>query len=109
MSDDQPDDFPSADHLALLSAGETVVQGVDQILTVVAPDRPGLFSRVAGVLALHGLDVLSANGHSDDAGMALEVLGVESSFASSPGTRCSSTCVGPWRAASPSPPGSPTA
>ena len=80
VSDDQPDDFPSADHLALLSAGETVVQGVDQILTVVAPDRPGLLSRVAGVLALHGLDVLSANGHSDDAGMALEVLRVESSF-----------------------------
>jgi len=47
---------------------------------VVAPDRPGLLSRVAGVLALHGLDVMSANGHSDESGMALEVLRVESSF-----------------------------
>ena len=35
-----------------------------------APDRPGLFSRVAGVLALNGLDVLEAAGHSDDDGMA---------------------------------------
>ena len=29
--------------------------------SVVTPDRPGLFSRVAGVLALHGLDVLAAD------------------------------------------------
>ena len=48
-------------------------------LTVVAPDRPGLFSRVAGVLALHGLGVLDAAVTSVD-GMALEVLRVESSF-----------------------------
>jgi [protein-PII] uridylyltransferase len=36
---------------------------------VVAPDRPGLFSRVAGTLALKGLAVLAAEAGSDD-GMA---------------------------------------
>ena len=35
-----------------------------------APDRPGLFSRVAGVLSIHGLDVLGAQAHSDEQGMA---------------------------------------
>ncbi len=30
------------------------------LLSVVAEDRPGLFSKVAGVLALHGLEVLAA-------------------------------------------------
>ena len=39
-------------------------------VTVVAPDRPGLFSRVAGVLPIHGLDVLGAQAHSDEQGMA---------------------------------------
>ena len=39
-------------------------------ITVVAPDRPGLFGRVAGVLSLHGLDVLGAQAHSDEQGMA---------------------------------------
>ncbi|MCC5953136.1 MAG: [protein-PII] uridylyltransferase [Acidimicrobiia bacterium] len=65
-------------HRALLAAGELAVEADGETLTVVAPDRPGLFSRVAGVLALHGLDVLSAEAHSDGSGMALEVLRVES-------------------------------
>jgi [protein-PII] uridylyltransferase len=47
---------------------EFVVSG--ERLTVVAPDRPGLFSKVAGVLALHGLDVVGAQAHSDEQGMA---------------------------------------
>jgi [protein-PII] uridylyltransferase len=33
---------------------------------VVSPDRPGTFSRVAGVLALHNLEVLGAEAHSDE-------------------------------------------
>ena len=32
------------------------------MLTVIASDRPGLFSRVGGVLALNGLDVLGGRG-----------------------------------------------
>ncbi len=39
-------------------------------LTVVAEDRPGLFSRVAGVLALHGLEVLAAATDPSEPGWA---------------------------------------
>jgi [protein-PII] uridylyltransferase len=39
-----------------------------------------MFSRVAGTLALNGVDVLEAAVHSDEAGMALEVFRVESNF-----------------------------
>jgi [protein-PII] uridylyltransferase len=46
-------------------------------LAVAAPDRRGLLASVAGVLALHGLDVRSANVTSDE-GVALEVFAVES-------------------------------
>ena len=42
-------------------------------LVVVAPDRPGLFSDVAGALALHGIGVLEARAHSEN-GQALEVF-----------------------------------
>ena len=40
------------------------------VLTVVTEDRPGVFSRVAGVLALHGLDVVAASAVSNDDGWA---------------------------------------
>jgi [protein-PII] uridylyltransferase len=62
--------FPTAEVLALMGTGRTeIVAAGDRIVTV-APDRPGLFSRVAGVLSLHGLDVLGAQAHSDEQGMA---------------------------------------
>jgi [protein-PII] uridylyltransferase len=73
------DDFPTAAHLALLQAGVPSITGEGDCLTVVTADRPGLFSRVTGVLALHGLGVLDAAVTSVD-GMALEVLRVESTF-----------------------------
>jgi [protein-PII] uridylyltransferase len=73
------DDFPTAEHLELLRAGRQVLHGDGDRITVVAADRHGLFSRVTGVLALHGLGVLDAAVTSLD-GMALEVLRVESSF-----------------------------
>jgi [protein-PII] uridylyltransferase len=73
------EDFPTEEHLVLLRAGQQVLRGEGDLLTVVAPDRPGLFSRVAGVLALHGLGVLDAAVTTLD-GVALEVLRVESSF-----------------------------
>ncbi len=73
------DDFPTAEHLDLLRAGQQLIKGEGERITVVAADRPGLFSRVTGVLALHGLGVLDAAVTSLD-GMALEVLRVESSF-----------------------------
>ncbi len=78
-AEDVRDDFPTAAHLALLAAGRQVLHGEGDRLTVVTQDRPGLFSRVTGVMALHGLGVLDAAVTSVD-GMALEVLKVESSF-----------------------------
>jgi [protein-PII] uridylyltransferase len=63
--------FPTAAHKALLAAPGVHREASGDVVTVVADDRPGLFSRVAGVLALHGLDVLAAVAYSDDAGKAL--------------------------------------
>ncbi len=78
-ADEVREDFPTAEHLELLHAGHQVLRGEGDRLTVVAADRQGLFSRVTGVLALHGLGVLDAAVTSLD-GMALEVLRVESTF-----------------------------
>ena len=72
-------EFPDAAQRALLAAGETYVLGLGAVLTVVAPDRPGLFSRVAGVLALDGLEVRGADAASVG-DMALEVFHVTSRF-----------------------------
>ncbi len=72
--------FPSVEQMLMLRAGETTVIGEGRTLTVVAPDRPGLFSRVAGVLVLRGLDVVSAEATSSE-GMALEEFTVQSAFA----------------------------
>lgn len=72
--------FPSVDQQRLLAAGITTVTGDGRTLTVVAPDRPGLFWRVAGTLVLAGLNVVSAEVTSEN-GMALEVFGVTPAFA----------------------------
>ena len=48
-------------------------------LTLVCPDRPGLFSRVAGVLAVCGLDVSEASANGDN-GMVLDRFRVTSAF-----------------------------
>ncbi len=78
-ADDVREDFPAESHLDLLRARAQVVLGRGDQLTVVAADRPGLFSRVTGVLALHGLGVLDAAVTTLD-GMALEEMRVESSL-----------------------------
>lgn len=62
--------FPDAQVLELMAAGKFAVITEPDRITVVNPDKPGLFSRVAGVLALQGLDVLGAEAHSDEQGMA---------------------------------------
>jgi len=72
--------FPTPEHLALLAQRRRILRGVDDRLTVVCPDRPGLFARVAGVISLHGLAVLEAALHTDENDMALEVFRVESNF-----------------------------
>ena len=80
LADMPRDRFPSDAHVALMAAGEQVLDGRDDTLTVVTRDRPGVFSKVAGVLALHGLAVLDANAFSSDDGVALARFRVESSF-----------------------------
>lgn len=69
--------FPSAEVLALMGSGRTVLQPAEDRLTVVSPDRPRLFSHIAGVLSLHGLDVLGAQAHSDEQGMAASEFRVD--------------------------------
>ena len=58
--------FPDADTLALMATGEHHVRVDDDRLTVVYRDEPGAFSRIAGVVSLHGLDVITARAHSDE-------------------------------------------
>jgi [protein-PII] uridylyltransferase len=62
--------FPNADVLELMAKRDVDVVVADDRITVVSPDRPGTFSRVAGVLALSNLDVLTGEAHSDEQGMA---------------------------------------
>jgi [protein-PII] uridylyltransferase len=71
--------FPTEMHRRLLAQHSLVVEGDGDTLTVVVPDRPGLFSRIAGVLSLNGVDVLEASAHTED-GMALEVYRVRTLF-----------------------------
>lgn len=64
--------------------GGLVLEGDGPVVTLVAPDRPGLFCRVAGTLALHGLDVLSARAWSSEDGLAVELFRVQSLFGAPP-------------------------
>ncbi|MFN8017262.1 MAG: [protein-PII] uridylyltransferase [Acidimicrobiales bacterium] len=74
-------EFPDAHQRDLIATGETAVEVDEGRLTLVTRDRPGLFSRVAGVLAIEGLEVRAADAASVD-GMALEVFQVTSRFGS---------------------------
>lgn len=80
-----PDSWVTADHRRMMEPGVlAVVAGAGQV-RVAAPDRPGLFARVSGALALHGLDVLAAAAASSpDGGMAIEEFRVESSLGREP-------------------------
>jgi [protein-PII] uridylyltransferase len=60
------------------------LRGEGNHCTVVAADRPGLFSKVAGVLALHGLDVRSATAGPTTDGRAIEEIEVEPAFGKQP-------------------------
>ena len=62
--------FPDAGTLALMAQGDIDISRLDDRITIVYPDQPGTFGQIAGVLSLHGLDVLSARAHSDEGGMA---------------------------------------
>ena len=64
-------EFPTAQQLSRLSQPGDVIEARGAVLTVMTDDRPGIFSKVAGVLALHGLDVVSAAAYSSDTNRAL--------------------------------------
>jgi len=67
--------FPSEALITRLLDGEELVELKGHELTVMAQDRRGTFSRVAGALALHGVEILEAQLHTEN-GRALEVLRV---------------------------------
>ena len=69
--------------LDLARAGVLDVQVTGDRVTVVAPDRPGLLWRWAGVLALHRLQIRSATATSVDR-MAVTVFDVSPRFGSMP-------------------------
>lgn len=72
--------FPTPHQRDLLAQRRRILEGAEDQLIVVSPDRPGLFARVAGVLSLNGLAVLEAAAYSDGNGMALEQFRVQSTF-----------------------------
>jgi [protein-PII] uridylyltransferase len=72
-----------ADQLALAADGGPAATMHGSEVTVVAPDRPGLLWRAAGVLASHRLTVRSANATSVN-GTAVTVFDVEPQFGESP-------------------------
>ncbi len=80
ISDAIATQFPTAEQLRQMRAKHYGVRAEGHTLTVVDADRPGLFSKVAGVLSLSGLDVLAAEAFSDDDGSALCTFRVESQF-----------------------------
>jgi [protein-PII] uridylyltransferase len=81
-----PEPLPdgTAELLARAGTEGLVLEARGPAVTLVAPDRPGLFCRVAGTLALHGLDVLSARAWSTSDGLAVESFRVESVFGRPP-------------------------
>ncbi|HEV3400245.1 MAG TPA: [protein-PII] uridylyltransferase, partial [Acidimicrobiales bacterium] len=81
-------DFPGPDHLRLAerarAEGTAVVEVDGPSLTIAAPDRRGLFCRAAGVLSLHGLDVMAARAWSSGDGVAVEDFQVQDALGEGP-------------------------
>jgi len=78
---------PDAGEAPAMAVPEGMTEGLvghGHRCTVVYGDRPGLFAKVAGVLALHGLDVRSATAGLAADGRAVEVFDVEPSFGGEP-------------------------
>ncbi len=75
------DAFPAAEHHLLLD--EVRADGALRFVpgatncVVAASDRTGLLATVAGALAAHGVEVLSAKGWSSDDGVAVEEFRIE--------------------------------
>lgn len=63
--------FPNAEQRLLMQRPGIHISVEGERITVVCPDRLGVFFRVAGALALHDLDVIGANVYSEN-GVALD-------------------------------------
>ncbi len=74
-----PRRFPTEEHERLMAAGERVVRGDGDTATVIVPDRTALLWKIAGTLAIHGLDVLQADVAAAH-GMAIQVFRVENTL-----------------------------
>jgi [protein-PII] uridylyltransferase len=61
------------------AGGPPAIDANGDRITIVCSDRPGLFSRIAGVLALNGLDILEASAFTDG-DVAIEEFRVSSAF-----------------------------
>ncbi len=70
--------LPTEEHRRLMADERLHIVADGSQVTVVAPDRPGLLAAVAGTLALHGLDVRSADAGGEGS-MAVEVFVVNAS------------------------------
>jgi [protein-PII] uridylyltransferase len=83
----EPVEMIDADQIALARKGELAVTLTGSRLTIVAPDRPGLLWRWAGVLALHRLEIHAALATTVPAAngqMAVTVFEVAPRFGSLP-------------------------
>ena len=58
--------FPDAAALELMADGDETFRGEGDRMVATYRDTPGAFARIAGVMALHGLDVVTARAHSDE-------------------------------------------
>ncbi|HET9139297.1 MAG TPA: [protein-PII] uridylyltransferase, partial [Actinophytocola sp.] len=74
-----------AETVAAAGRPDVMIEGAGALstITLVAPDRPGLLSRAAGVLALHSLQVHAAT-LTSHAGAAVDVFTVSPRFGSLP-------------------------
>ncbi len=59
-------DFPTDDVAERMAEGRRILDGSGTKLTVIEPERLGLFTTMAGVLAVCGLEVLDASAYSED-------------------------------------------
>ena len=75
---------PDLVQLVAQAQGGLLTRAEGSKVVVVAPDRAGLFCQVAGVLALHGLDILAADVWSLPEGMAVDVFDVDHAFGGAP-------------------------
>ena len=75
---------PTAEQSELLASGRLALRATGRRVTVVAPDRIGLFSAAAGALALHRCNVRRATAVAGTPGMAVEVFDVEPQFDRTP-------------------------